>query len=82
MTRVAVESEAGTVRVTVTDSGSGMTADHLAHVQEPFHSSKRDGTGLGLKIARRIVASHGGEMTIVSEAGVGTTVMVSLPAVT
>ena len=72
------EADEGVI-VTVADSGGGMSADQLSHVQEPFRSSKRDGTGLGLKIARRLVQAHGGRLEIESVLGSGTTVRVVLP---
>ena len=57
-----------------------MSARQLAETEQPFRSSKRDGTGLGLKIARRIVQTHGGRLEIASTVGVGTRVIVTLPA--
>ena len=70
----------GSVEVTIVDTGAGMTPAQLEDVGKPFRSSRRDGTGLGLKIARRIVASHHGEMEMVSSAGEGTTVRIRLPS--
>ena len=78
--RVEAERRNGTIEVTIADTGAGMTARQLAATHEPFRSSKRDGTGLGLKIARRIVANHRGELSVTSELGQGTTVRVTLPA--
>jgi signal transduction histidine kinase len=66
--------------VTIRDTGVGIPADQLARVGELFYSSKQGGTGLGLTIARRIVAGHGGELDIQSAPGQGTTVRVSLPS--
>ena len=77
--RVEAQHRNGSVDVIVADNGSGMTPQQLARASQPYRSSKRDGTGLGLKIARRIVSSHGGQMQLVSDAGVGTTVRVTLP---
>ena len=77
--RVATSERDGVVEVTVTDNGGGMTPQQLERVQEPFRSTKRDGTGLGLKIARRIAASHRGELAFESGIGQGTTVRVTLP---
>ena len=57
-----------------------MSAAQLKEVEQPFRSTRRDGTGLGLKIARKIVASHRGEIEMTSSKGVGTTVRVRLPA--
>jgi signal transduction histidine kinase len=76
---IDAEPHDGMIEVTVTDTGTGMTTRQLAETHEPFRSSKRDGTGLGLKIARRIVANHRGELSVTSELGRGTTVRVTLP---
>lgn len=76
---VSARGAVGAIVVTVADTGKGMTAEQLARSAQPLHSSRRDGTGLGLKIARRIVASHGGTMSFESVAGEGTTVVVRLP---
>jgi len=78
--RVDARRRNGWIEVTIDDSGSGMTARQLAETEQPFRSSKRDGTGLGLKIARRIIQAHGGRIAIESTVGVGTRVTVSLPA--
>jgi len=67
------------VRVVVTDSGSGISPADLEHVFDPFFSTKADGTGLGLPIARQIAAAHGGSLTIESAPGDGTRVEVRLP---
>ena len=76
---VAIDSDDSMTATRVRDTGSGMTAATIERVSMPFHSSKRDGTGLGLKIARRIVHSHGGTLEIESEPGLGTCVVVVLP---
>jgi signal transduction histidine kinase len=74
----AVRRDAG-VEVTVEDDGKGMTSAELSRIERPYRSSRADGTGLGIKIARRVVASHRGEMTVRSTPGVGTMVSVRLP---
>jgi two-component system sensor histidine kinase AtoS len=76
---VMIEAGESVTTTRIRDTGSGMSAATLERVSTPFHSSKRDGTGLGLKIARRIVHSHGGTLGIESEPGVGTCVTVVLP---
>jgi signal transduction histidine kinase len=78
--RVDAERRNGTIAVTIADTGAGMSARQLAETHQPFRSSKRDGTGLGLKIARRIVSNHHGELSVASVVGQGTTVTVTLPA--
>ena len=67
----------------VIDDGTGMTDEVKARLFEPFVSSKevdnRVGMGLGLYTCHQIVDAHGGEITVDSELGAGTTVAVSLP---
>lgn len=67
------------VAISFRDSGSGMSDETLARLFEPYRTTKRKGTGLGLMISRRIVAAHGGEIAVASEAGKGTTFTVRLP---
>ncbi len=76
---VSVAEEDGYAVVTIQDDGSGMPADVLERVFEPFFSTRPEGTGLGLPIARRIAAAHGGELELKSTPGVGTTATVRLP---
>ena len=69
------------VSVSFRDSGSGMSDEALARLFEPFRTTKRKGTGLGLMISRRIVAAHGGEIAVSSKEGTGTTFTVRLPRI-
>jgi len=73
------ESDGDEVNVTVIDSGAGISSAHLAKLEAAFFSTKPDGTGLGLPIARQIVAAHGGSLSVESREGCGTTVRVRLP---
>jgi len=67
------------LRITITDTGRGIDRNDLAHVFDPYFTTKQSGTGLGLSIVHRIIESHNGEITIESESGKGTTVAISLP---
>lgn len=69
------------VRITVTDTGHGMTPDVVERIFEPFFTTKRpgEGTGMGLALVHGIVASHGGVVTVASVVGQGTTFTVYLP---
>jgi signal transduction histidine kinase len=69
----------GVVALAVTDSGPGIPAERRRRVFEPFYSGKPNGTGLGLTIAERIVAAHGGRIEIDSEPGRGTRVTLLFP---
>ncbi len=69
------------VRLTVTDTGEGMTATTLAHVFEPFYTTREGGSGLGLATVYGIVKQSGGHTDIASQVGVGTSISVYLPAV-
>jgi two-component system cell cycle sensor histidine kinase PleC len=83
---IAVPVEAGAM-VSVRDSGVGMTAEEVSVALTPFgqadggHARWREGTGLGLPIARALVQLHGGELHIESQKNVGTTVNVVLPLI-
>jgi signal transduction histidine kinase len=78
----ARDGEDGQVIVEFADNGSGIAAEDLPHVGQPFFTTKRGGTGLGLAIAQRIVERHGGALTFESTPGRGTTARVTLPAAT
>jgi signal transduction histidine kinase len=62
------------------DTGTGISSKELKNIFEPFYSSKKGGTGLGLSIAQRIVENNGGELSVESQEGKGTTFFVSLIA--
>lgn len=69
------------VVIAVSDTGRGITPEHLERIFDPFFTTKEEGTGLGLPICKQIIEQHGGTMQIESEVGRGTRVMVVLPDV-
>jgi two-component system NtrC family sensor kinase len=73
-----------TVKVTIADTGKGIDKAYLPHIFEPFFTTKDpgQGTGLGLSIAYGIIQSHSGFIDVESEPGVGTTLVIFLPAYT
>lgn len=82
---VSAMVDAMSVTVTVADTGEGIAPEHLPHLGERFYrvdaarSAGTGGTGLGLAICRSITEAHGGQMTIESKLGAGTTVRFRLP---
>jgi signal transduction histidine kinase len=76
-----VNGSAGTgVRITVSDSGKGMTQNQLKLAFDDFYTTKEGGTGLGLSVVRRLVGDLGGVLRIETKPGVGTDVTLELPA--
>lgn len=67
------------VRAAFRDNGSGMDGETLAHLFEPYRTTKENGNGLGLMVCRRIVRAHGGEIDVESKAGAGTAFTVRVP---
>ena len=69
----------GQVIIAVTDTGEGIKPDVLAHIGEPFYSTKGEhGSGLGIAVSQAIIRRHGGQLKLTSE-GSGTTVTITLP---
>jgi PAS domain S-box-containing protein len=67
------------VWLSVADTGSGIPADQLNRIFEPFYTTKQKGTGLGLMIVQRILRDHGGRVELESRLGQGTTFKLWLP---
>ncbi|HME35589.1 MAG TPA: ATP-binding protein [Candidatus Sulfotelmatobacter sp.] len=76
---VTVKARGSTAVVEVSDNGRGIAPDHLPNIFRPFYTTKGDGTGLGLSLARRIVEDHQGRIDVSSALGNGTTFAVVLP---
>jgi signal transduction histidine kinase len=76
---VATRPADGGAAIEIEDSGVGMDPDALERLFEPYFSTKATGTGLGLTIAKRNVELNGGEISVSSEKGRGTTVTITLP---
>ena len=82
--RVTVAQRPEVVVISVADEGVGMSAEEIEHVFDPFRRGAGatraiPGAGLGLFVARRIVEAHGGEISVESVQGAGTTFTVCLP---
>jgi signal transduction histidine kinase len=65
--------------IVVEDRGTGIGADDLAHIFDPYFTTRRAGTGLGLPIAKNIIEGLGGTITVTSRPGHGTEILIELP---
>jgi signal transduction histidine kinase len=77
--RVEIGSRDRYATIVVSDTGRGISAQNLPNIFRPFYTTKGDGTGLGLSLARRIVEDHQGRIEVVSEVGKGSIFAVLLP---
>ena len=76
---ISADRKYETCEISFSDTGPGINNETLARIFEPFFTTKTDGTGLGLAVTKKIIEAHGGTLTVESEVGIGTTVIVSLP---
>ncbi|GAC1646251.1 MAG: hypothetical protein NVS9B15_04210 [Acidobacteriaceae bacterium] len=77
---ICVQRTADTVSLSVRDHGNGFNPDALLHGFDPFYSRRPGGTGLGLPLAQRVIAEHGGEIRLGNHPDGGGVVSFSLPA--
>jgi two-component system, sporulation sensor kinase E len=77
--RIRTDLDDTHIVISFADTGSGMSAENLSRVFEPYFTTKPSGSGLGLLIVRRIVREHGGELSIESSQGKGLTLTIRLP---
>jgi signal transduction histidine kinase len=76
---VKIGSQEGCASVVVSDTGRGILPQHLANIFRPFYTTKGNGTGLGLSLARRIAEEHHGRIEVHSVVGKGSKFTVLLP---
>lgn len=67
-------------QIQISDTGAGIPPENLADIFQPFFTTKRRGTGLGLAVTRRIIEEHNGTIRVKSDPGKGTTFTILLPA--
>lgn len=73
------ESETPSLKIDITDTGSGISGDRIDHIFEPFFTTKASGTGLGLSLVLQTVKSHGGTLKVESVIREGTTFSLDIP---
>lgn len=79
ITVAASECGNGRVKVSVADSGKGMTAEQLQAIFTPYFTTRADGTGLGLAVVQNIIEQHGGMIQVESIPGKGAAFIIFLP---
>jgi signal transduction histidine kinase len=79
-TEVVLRESEKYVRITVTDTGRGMSKEETGRIFEDFYTTKDGGTGLGLSIVRRLVMDLNGTLAVESEPGKGTRMIIDIPA--
>lgn len=77
--KVHLYSRGDTLRLCISDSGSGIDAAVLERLGEPFFTTKANGTGLGLTVVKAVARAHQGELSLRSRPGRGTCALVTLP---
>lgn len=80
MVRTAKEKQGAVVQIS--DTGTGITAEKLPHIFEPYHSFKPNGSGLGLATAKKIIDAHNGNISVDSAPSKGTLFTIKLPLLT
>jgi two-component system sensor histidine kinase HydH len=78
---LAKNIEKNGIKIQVTDTGAGIGKDDMAHIFDPYFTTKPSGTGLGLAIGHNIMEAHKGEINVESQLGQGTTITLMLPDV-
>jgi signal transduction histidine kinase len=76
---IRAEDQEGEVLVTVRDNGAGVAAEHVGRLFQPYFTTKKHGTGLGLFVTKKLVSDHGGTIEFASRPGQGTLFRVRLP---
>jgi signal transduction histidine kinase len=78
---VRLRQERHGVTIEIEDHGGGIPPEEMERIFELYHTTRPDGSGLGLPIALRIIEDHGGTLTLDSKVGQGTTARIYLPRV-
>lgn len=78
--RVEAGKEAAFSFIQVTDNGEGIPENRMEEIFTPFYSTKKEGSGIGLPLSRRIMQLHGGELNVNSEPGEGTVFRMTFPS--
>lgn len=78
---VSLQFENGNVIIEIEDNGKGIPPQEINKIFDPFYTTKEEGTGLGLSLAKQIINAHGGEISIESEVNKGTKVKITISGI-
>ena len=76
---VNVKCDGDFVLFSVSDTGCGISEENLSKIFEPYFTTKATGTGLGLTVVYKIIKEHGGDISVESTVGKGTTFRIRIP---
>ncbi|MFQ5965493.1 MAG: ATP-binding protein [Candidatus Scalinduaceae bacterium] len=76
---VKIKTADKSIKIDIIDTGKGISEEELKNIFEPFFTTKSSGTGVGMAITHKITEDHGGNISVTSESGKGTTISISLP---
>ncbi len=77
--RIKTDMDDNFVLISFTDTGGGISTENMGKIFDPYFTTKKGGSGLGLLIVRRIVREHGGEIGLINDPGKGLTLTIRLP---
>ena len=78
---ISSEFDADYVTIEFVDSGQGISAEHLSRLFQPFHTTKKDGSGIGMMIIERVMREHGASISVQSREGKGTSILLRFPRI-
>lgn len=77
--KVSAQCDEAFIYISIADTGKGIAQEELPRIFDPFHTTKKEGHGLGMYLIQRILRDHGGQIGIDSRPGVGTVVTLQIP---
>lgn len=79
--QIASEFDADYVTLEFADTGQGISAEHLARLFQPFHTTKQNGSGIGMMIIDRVMREHGAAISVQTREGKGTSIVLRFPRI-
>lgn len=77
--KISTKKLTNSIEIVVEDNGTGITKENLQNMKEPFFTTKKNGTGLGVYLSREIIKAHGGKINYKNKEDMGTKVTITLP---